>query len=319
MTALRTTLVLCVVLGACQGQSGDAGGGTASGSSASVRDAPGGFGRTPELEDALTTIESDAGPRLEDPEPADPGKQIAELRAISAWQAVIDRAQLLARRNQRGVVYGRIGPQLLVQGPAPEATDAGVTIDAGMVASPYAWLIDDTEGNGSLGIRIALGTGRDAKQGDRVALGGAWMIDGDKRWFWKVDTVQAIPPAPPGDLKDPQPAAPSHAIVNGDLPGGARTITVARDGDAIYFSVVGQPPTNDGDGWPVANELGDPVFALLTLPGERASYGGQDMRALDERWQLRRGHTYWVRIGKIRKRVDKPALIHARTAPVRVM
>jgi hypothetical protein len=47
------------------------------------------------------------------------------------------------------------------------------------------------------------------------------------------------------------------------------------------------------------------------------------MRAPDERWQLKRGQTYWVRIGKIRKRGTpadpKPALINARTAPVRVM
>ena len=40
----------------------------------------------------------------------------------------------------------------------------------------------------------------------------------------------------------------------------------------------------------------------MNLPGERASYGGQDMRPPDERWQLRRGQTYWVRIGKLRKR-----------------
>jgi hypothetical protein len=47
------------------------------------------------------------------------------------------------------------------------------------------------------------------------------------------------------------------------------------------------------------------------------------MRAPDERWQLKRGQTYWVRIGKIRKRGTptdpKPALINARTAPIRVM
>jgi len=44
------------------------------------------------------------------------------------------------------------------------------------------------------------------------------------------------------------------------------------------------------------------------------------MRTADERWVLKRGQTYWVRIGKIRKRaVDKPAVINARTAPIRVM
>jgi hypothetical protein len=60
--------------------------------------------------------------------------------------------------------------------------------------------------------------------------------------------------------------------------------------------------------------------ALLNLPGERATYGGQDMRAADERWTLRRGVTYWVRIGRIRRHgVDKPATINARTAPIRVL
>ena len=44
------------------------------------------------------------------------------------------------------------------------------------------------------------------------------------------------------------------------------------------------------------------MVALLNLPGERPSYGGQDMRDPDERWVLRRGQTYWVRIGKLRKR-----------------
>jgi hypothetical protein len=132
-----------------------------------------------------------------------------------------------------------------------------------------------------------------------------------------------VPPAAPSDLKDPPAATPTHAIANGELPSGARTIGVAKDGDAVYFTVVGAAPSVVGDGWPIADELGNPTFALLNLPGERASYGGLDMRTADERWQLKRGQTYSVRIGKIRKRADKtdpgkPALINARTAPVRV-
>ncbi len=69
----------------------------------------------------------------------------------------------------------------------------------------------------------------------------------------------------------------------------------------------------------MADELGNPVYALLNLPGERASYGAQDMRSADERWQLKRGVTYVVRIGPVHKHgPDKPATINARTAPVRV-
>jgi hypothetical protein len=209
----------------------------------------------------------------------------------------------------------RAGPSAVLGG-VPGAVP-GAVIDAGLVKSPYVWLIDDTEGNGCLGIRIALGD--KAREGDRIAAGGAWQLDAERRWFWKPDAVQPLPPGPASDLKDPQPPVPSHAIASGELPGGARTIGVGRDGDAVYFQIVGPAPATDGDGWQVADQLGNPAVAVMNLPGERPSYGGQDMRAPDERWQLKRGQTYWVRIGKLRKRgLDKPALVNARTAPIRI-
>jgi len=311
-------LVIVWIVAACQGQGSappTTGSGAGSGSAARREDA-GGSGR---LDDAAATREpDDARAKPEEPDVPDPGKLIAELAAIPAWQAVVDRSQLLARRNQRGVVYGRIGPAIMMAGPAP-VVDAGVPADAGLVASPYVWLVDDTEGNGTLGIRIKLGSADQAKQGDRVAIAGAWILDDDRRWYWGVDSVTPLPPPEPSDLDVPPPATPSHTIASGDLPAGARTVSVARDNDAVYFQIVGPAPVNEGDGWLVANELGDPPVALMNLPGERASYGGQDMRAPDERWQLKRGQTYWVRIGKLRKRTDKPALANARTAPVRVM
>ena len=185
-----------------------------------------------------------------------------------------------------------------------------------MVASPYVWLIDDTEGNGTLGIRILLGA--KAKLGDRIAAGGAWQLDGERRWYWKPDSIQPLPPAPPSDLKEEPPAVPGHAIATAPLPPGARTASVARDNDAVYFQIVGPPPTTDGDGWQIADQLGSPTVLVMNLPGERPSYGGQDMRAADERWQLRRAQTYWVRIGKLHKRGDKPTNVNARTAPIRV-
>lgn len=283
--------------------------------------------------------ESDARAKPDEPELPDQGRVIAELDAIPAWQAVVDRASLLARRGQHGVVFGRVGPVVMVPAPpvvpaipgapgdagvADAAIDAGARPDAGvdagvaggLVASPYVWLIDDTEGNGSLAIRIALGD--QARLGDRIAAGGAWQLDAERRWFWKPDKVQAIPPAPATDLKDPQPAVPGHAIAIGSLPSGARTMSVARDGDLVYFQIVGPAPISEGDGWQVADQLGSPTVAVMNLPGERASYGGHDMRAADERWQLRRGQTYTVRIGKLRKRTDKPPLVNARTAPIRI-
>lgn len=262
---------------------------------------------------------------VREPEPPDPGKVLADLGAVSAWQAVIDRAEYLERRGQHGVVYGTLGEPIMVLGPPPPPppADAGVAakpIDAGMVPSDYVWLVDDTEGNGALAIRVKLGRFADkAKAGDRVALGGAWVLDDQRRWFWSVDALTPLAPAPPSDLKDP-PSPPGHEIRDGNLPPGARTISVAKDGDAVYFMLTGpNKPVMPGEGWPVADELGNPIYALLNLPGESPSFGGQDFRTPDERWQLKRGATYWVRIGKIRRPApDKPALINARTAPVRV-
>jgi hypothetical protein len=311
----RAALVLVVAL-ACQGSRKPE---TGSASGEPPRDA------VASIEPDATSVLREDAPTHEEPEPADPGKLIAELGAIPAWQAVIDRAQLLGRRDQHGVAYGKIGPVIMIPAPpaaagsgsgsaAPPATPAKPEL----IASPYVWLIDDTAGNGSLGIRVALGP-KQAKLGDRVALGGAWYLDDARRWYWKVDSLQAIPPGRPSDIKDPPPPEPNHVIPNGNLIPGSRTITIAKDNDAVFFQIVGPPPANDGDGWPVADELGDRVYALLVLPGERSTYGGQDMRAADERWQLKKAQTYVVRIGRIRSRgPDKPVVIHARTAPIRV-
>lgn len=321
----RSLVVAALTLLACQGKrdsSATPGSGSAPPADDAVAEAPSDADDEPQL-----AVDAESVKPVE-PEPPDPGKVIAELGAIPAWQAVVDRAQLLARRNQHGIVYGVIGPAVLVDPPPPPPgappIDAGMRggkpLDAGLVPSTdYVWLVDDTDGNGSLGIRVQLGTFA-AAAGERVALGGAWILDDDKRWIWKVDSLDKLPPGPPADLKDPPPAFPSHEIASGNLPQGARTITVGRDHDAVYFQIVGPTPVREGDGWQVADELGDTTYALMTLPGERSSYGGQDMRGPDERWQLRRGHTYWVRIGKIRRHgPDKPATLHARTAPIRVM
>lgn len=190
-------LLIIAALAACQGNRG----GSTSGSGDDddvppppARDAAG---------DEVVALVDDGGALGDagEPEPADPGKVIADLNAIPAWQAVVDRAQLLARRGQHGVVYGRIGPAIMVLGPTPVPTDAGVPIDAGMIQSPYVWLADDTEGNGSLGIRVMMG-GRNVKEGDRVALGGAWALDDERRWYWKVDVVQPLQPAPKSDNKE---------------------------------------------------------------------------------------------------------------------
>jgi hypothetical protein len=267
----------------------------------------------PSLAEKNTEAKHPAPAPTVDAPAAEPKDPIDELGAIPAWQAVVDRAKYLERRGQHGVVFGVLGAPVTI-------TAAGS--GSGSAASPYTWLVDDTEGNGSLAIRVLLGKKQlTLKEGDRVALGGAWALDEIRHWFWKVDNAQVLGPQPapkegaPG-AKDAT-AQPGHALTVGDFPSGVKRVSLAKDGDLAYFQVVGLPPTVDGDGWPVADELGNPVAALLVLPGERASYGGQDMRTPDERWQLRRGQTYWVRIGRTHKRgPDKPPVLYARTAPI---
>ena len=63
-----------------------------------------------------------------------------------------------------------------------------------------------------------------------------------------------------------------------------------------------------------------PEPRVQVLPGERASYGAQDMRTADERWHLKRGVTYMVRIAVVHHHgPDKPSTMRARTAPIKVM
>jgi hypothetical protein len=238
----------------------------------------------------------DKQPKRDEPEHVDPGKQLVELGAVPAWQAVVDRAQYLERRHQKGVVYGTLAA-------GSDGSDGNVT-----------WLVDETEGNGSLAIRARLAQPRIV--GDRVALAGAWAVDDAHRWYWHATTSSALPAVAAGSASS---SPIGHAISNGELPPGARPISKADDGAAVYFTLAGAPPVLDGDGWPVADELGNPVAAILNLPGEHASYGAQDMRTPDERWTLKRGQTYWVRVGVVHKHgADKPMTMLARTPPVRV-
>jgi len=265
--------------------------------------------------DEPAEVRADARVKVDEPaDTPDPGKQLAELGAVPAWQAVVDRTLYLERRGQKGVVYGVLGPAAVVAAAGSGSAGSGSAAEPA-TATPYTWLVDETEGNGALAIRVQLAT--PAKEGERVAVAGAWALDDTKHWFWKATAVTALPAAPPSKAKDP-PATPGHAIATGDLPAGVRPISRAKETEAAYFTVVGGTPAVDGDGWLVADELGNPPYALLNMPGERASYGAQDLRTADERWALKRGQTYWVRIGPVHEHKDKPATINARTAPVRV-
>lgn len=227
----------------------------------------------------------------------DTGSAAAKPAAVPAWQAVVDRTRYLDRRGQSGVVYGVLGA---------------------IVAPPYQWLVDDTEGNGALAIHVTLPPRALAVPGDRVALAGAWAIDGTRAWYWRASVATPLPPAPATKAKDP-PAEPGHTIQDGELPGDAQPISKAKEAEPAYFTVVGDAPVIDGDGWLVADTSVGRPYALLNLPGERASFGAQDLRAPNERWSLKRGETYWVRIGPVHRHgADKLVTINARTAPIRV-
>lgn len=240
-------------------------------------------------------IEADGGPAAAD-DPALAGVP----GGIPAWQAVVDRDRYLARRGQGAVIVGRLGGEAIAPGAR------GV----------IRWLIDETEGNGALGVRIAL-TGAVPADGARLAVRGAWALDGQRRWYWQVESVTELTtPGPPAPVDPPSP--PGHQVGAGPVPSGYRAVSHGKDGGVIVFGVI-RAPAGEGDGWLIGDDsFGAPV-ATLTLPGERPSYGGHDLRHDDERWHLKRAVTYWVRIDRIRRRSpDAPATIRAVTAPMKL-
>jgi hypothetical protein len=252
------------------------------------------------------------GPDVADELP-DPGAQIEALGAIPAWQVVVDRDSYLARREQHGVVYGVIGDAV----PQVELSVVGAGPDAGtIVAQPadLVWLLDDTEGAGALGVRVKLPATPPVVAGARVAVRGAWKVDDARRWYWDGTEVVSLKGEP---MKVG--AGPSHAVAAADPPGGwsrVRTPDKAVEGDLVAFTVR-EKPVREGDGWAASNERWGEIVAYIRLPGERPSYGGHDLRADDERWALKKGGTYWVQAGKIRRREGQVPVIEAVTPPVR--
>ena len=220
--------------------------------------------------------------------------------SLPVWQAVIDRDRYLARRGQGAVLIGRMGGEAIAPGAR------GV----------IRWFIDETEGNGALAVRVAI-TGTVPAEGERLALRGAWALDSQRRWYWQVESVAPVTtPPPPPSTETPVP--PGHQVIAAPVPSGYRVVSRGKDGGIIVFGVV-RSSNGDGDGWLIGdNSFGAPI-ASLTLPGERSSYGGHDLRHDDERWQLKRGVLYWVRIDRYRrKNPDSRPTLRALTAPVKV-
>lgn len=269
-------------------------------------------GRRDEAAPARPPADAAAAPEPPPPEPtgppelehlvADDGGEAEALRragAMPAWQAVVERGSYLARRGQQGVVFGRVG---------------------GSVAEPYRWLIDETEGEGALAIRLAFDPRLALAEGQRMAAWGAWQLDAERRWYWQAERLALLAPAV-------GPATPATLTTNVErltiptveqAPASAVPVSqLAGDGD-ILFEVRGTPrhPT---DGQEIADPGGTKAVARLLLPGEQPSYGGQDYRAPDEHWQLARNAVYTVTVRRQRRQpTDGLPILQARGVPRRV-
>jgi hypothetical protein len=220
---------------------------------------------------------------------------LAALGAVPAWTAVIDRAAYLERRGQRGAVWGRLAD-----------TDDG------------RWLIDETEGDGALAIRVALPAWVQIAAGRRAVAWGAWTVDDERRWVWRADRVALVP----GSEEPATPGAPIGVLAPGVVaaaPDGAVAVSQVAGAGAIVFEVVGAP-RRPGDGWQIADGARQPPAALLLLPGEREPYGGQDLLGAGERWSLARGERYTIEVGRFRRPRDPATLplLRAVSSPRRI-
>jgi hypothetical protein len=220
--------------------------------------------------------------------------------AITPWDAVVDRDRYLARRRQSGIVVGRLAGEAIAPGAR------------GVVR----WLVDETAGNGALAIRVAI-TGAVPADGTRLAVRGAWTLDSQRRWYWAGASMTTLKGPGPAPTTTDSPSPPGLVVTTSPPPSGYRVASRPRDGGVILFGVI-RAPKRPADGWLVGDNSFSAPAAVLTLPGERDSYGGHDLRQGDERWQLKRGTLYWVRIDKVRKKPgDDRAWLRAVGAPVK--
>lgn len=301
--------LLLAALAACQGQ----------GSEAPKQPAGSASPAAPSPSAANGSAATESARPAEPPRARTATETIAALGALPAWEGVVQRGQLLARRGQRGVLFGKVGP--VVEGAGGEGE--------------LVWLIDDTDGEGSLAVRAKF-PGATPAEGSRITAAGAWVLPessgasvpggasaaapAPRRWIWQIEQSSVLPDEPAGrvDPAAPPPSAIGHEPLAAPRPAGAVPISKAKDNDLVAFQVLAAP-RRLGEAWLVGDQLGSPPVAMLSLPGDRPSYGGIDFRQPDEQWRLRRGVTYVVRIGKIRRKDPaKPATINARNAPIKV-
>ncbi len=201
---------------------------------------------------------------------------LAALGAIPVWAGVVDRGDYLARRGKRGILFGRLGDPV----------------------GKYRWFIDEEEGAGALGVRLAATNMAALERGERLVVWGAWHVDEERHWYWKAERLEKLEPRQL-DLPEGVESMPGHQIV--EIPkrprGSIRVADIeeAREERDIVFEVC-KTPKDPSDGWTISNRTKWKAVARLHLPGERATYGAQDLRSPGEHWRLERNTRYTVRV-----------------------
>ncbi|HTM20822.1 MAG TPA: hypothetical protein VL172_09950, partial [Kofleriaceae bacterium] len=121
---------------------------------------------------------------------------------------------------------------------------------------------------------------------------------------WRTTGAARLPAAPPADsgAKPGEPdllaaTAPGHDIATAATDQWTTISRVPNRGGNVGFQVV-RGPRRPGDGWAVADRSNFEPSAILLLPGERDTYGGQDYLTPDEHWHLDRKIYYVVRVGR---------------------
>ena len=206
------------------------------------------------------------------------------LAAIPAWQAVVNRGNYLARRKQSGIIYGQLG-ELVAADASPSP------------AAPYRWLIDETEGSGSLAIRLHAESWDDLAAGQRIVVWGAWHVDAELTWYWRTSRIALLEPGQANPDRNAMVSPSGHQIVElSEPPTDAVAVSEVEAGPVDLLFQVTRIPSDPRAGLEIADRSDWKATARLFLTGERTNYGGQDLRAANERWKLVRGVTYAVRI-----------------------
>ncbi len=268
------------------------------------------------------------------------------LGAVPAWEAVIERGRFLARRGQKGLVFGHLSAEIDQTAASAGEGDmsghaGGSFVDTALPtderSSSWAgrWLIDETQGSGGLAIRLGQAENTRAQRalatlpaGERVLVWGAWTIGKDGAWYWRADNIARLPAVSAAHFSSHRPShlGDWHAgpgFVMGAitvLPEGAEPPSRAERARYVVFQV--REPLDDlSDGWLIYDPGSDTPSARLLLPGERGPYGAQDYRSKDEHWPLIRGETYVVRMRRWRrgKEPDGLATVFANRAPRRLI